>query len=335
MAKLISREQLAKRTPSVKIPEGFELQSYMRPVDNNGRRVFEFIGTSDFPNEWQNRMWFEIEAGFNEEPILYESIYRTTVDSNLPQIVPIGIMNAAGVVFHEHFEGGESKFINVSAGEASVPIRNWAAILEYSEELVIYNQTWRLSDIERAVGIAHNARLNDLHFSPIIDFPYTAANQTPADTTGTTLNERIMNTLSNAIANATADGRRGRYVLLTSSANALALTNVLTPVPQLGFSAQPASVINSIESIIAYDGWTGISGLREVTFDGVPIGTAYLIDISKNQYARSLVKQPLARKIGNADISRFLEMQVRWNVRLGVYISPEAMVEEITLPVAP
>src|SRR5690606_18998163 len=106
-----------------------------------------------------------------------------------------------GVIFEEVFEGGEVKFSSIGASEYTVPIRHWATGLEYSKDLVIFNELWNVPIVERQMGVAHNALLNHLHLGPILTYSYTAANQTGANTAGDSLVEDTFLTIQDAITN--------------------------------------------------------------------------------------------------------------------------------------
>ena len=40
-----------------------------------GHRVYEFIGTDSFGTQWADRQRYEIDAGRDEEPMVYTPIY--------------------------------------------------------------------------------------------------------------------------------------------------------------------------------------------------------------------------------------------------------------------
>ena len=87
-------------------------------------------------------------------------------DASLPKNVSVNTMGPGGVVFEEVFEGGEVKFSGITCGQYTVPIRHWATGLEYSKDLVIFNEFWTVPIFERQMGVAHNALLNHLHLTP-------------------------------------------------------------------------------------------------------------------------------------------------------------------------
>lgn len=332
-----SKAQLAKSKPSIPFPPGFKLSDHVREIGraNNGHRIYEFVGTDTFGAEWQQRQFFEVNAGRDEEPLVYQPLYDITASADLPKNVDINRIGPGGVIFEEVFEGGEVKFSTITSSEITVPIRHWATGLEYSKDLVIFNSLWNVALIERQMGVAHNALLNHLHLNPILAFSYAAANQTAAVTSGATTTEDWLLTLEAAIANSRADTtnpRRGPYYLLIAGANEFMVERALQRVPQQGVALQANSALSAIRGVISYDGWTGTRGAKSVTYSGVSAGTAYLISQQyRGQDFRSFEKQSLQNEGIQEDISRFLTQTV-WDSYYGVYANPVAAVEEITWP---
>lgn len=339
--KLYSRDLLAKSKPSIPFPPGLQLAQHMRELNKqpDGHHVYEFIGTDNFGPEWTKRQQYEIDAGRDEEPLLYQPLYDIVSNSGLPKNVDVSTMGPGGVVFEEVFEGGEVKFSTVLSGQYSVGIRHWATGLEYSKDLVIYNELWNIGIVERAMGVAHNALLNHLHLNPIIGYSsspgYPTANKTAADTSGATTTEDWMLTLEAAIKHAKADTtnpRRGPYTLLVNTGNVFSIERMLRPAQQIGTSIQAPSALDAVRNVIAYDGWTGRRGNKTVTYPGVAAGKAYLISQQyRGQDFRSFEKQALANQGSETDLSRFLT-QVVYDSYYGVYANPLRAVEEITWP---
>lgn len=336
-----SKAALAKSREKAQFPANLRLQDHMREVSiiAGGHRVYEFLGTDSFGTQWSERQRYEINAGRDEEPIVYTPIYDTVSDSSLPKNITVNTMGPGGVVFEEVFEGGEVKFSSITSGQYTVPVRHWGTGLEYSKDLVVYNEFWSVPIFERQMGVAHNALLNHLHLSPIITYTttptYPASNKTAAATGGGSIADNYLLTIEAAIAHSSADAtnpRRGPYILLVATAHSFTFERALQSVPQQGISRQTPSVLSAIRSVIAYDGWTGTRGLKTTTYPGVAAGKAYLISQQyRGQDAISFEKQGLQNEGMQVDISRFLTSSV-WDSYYGVYCNPLRMVEELTLP---
>jgi hypothetical protein len=333
----ITRDKLAKFQPSIVFPSDLRLSDKMKLQARNadGNHIYEFIGTDTFSAEWNTRRQFEIDAGRSEEPTLYEPIYRIVSDASLPRNVTTYKMGPGGVVFEEMFEGGEVKFATVTSSSQTVPIRHWAVGLEYSKDLVVFNELWNVPIVEREAGIAHNALLNHLHFNPILTYSYAAANQTAFNSTGSTTQEDYLLTLEDAVTNSKADTsnpRRGPYILLISSAQAFMWEKALMQVPQEGMTLQTRTLYPQIRNVIVYDGWSGSRGSGAATqYAGVTSGKAYLISMQYQAMDfQSYEKQALRNEGSETDLSRFMTQTV-WDSYYGVYANPLRAVEEISL----
>jgi hypothetical protein len=312
----------------------------IRLVDQGSERnpltAAEFIGSSSFAAAFTERQRYEVDAGRDEEPILYAPLYTIVEDANLPEVINVNTLGPAGVIFDEVKEGGEAHFVTVGEGNYSITIKQYAAGIEYSKKLFMFNQTWQFPAIERQFGTAHNALMNHIHLYPIISAAYAAANQTAANgTTGVPKEEVYLLTIEDAITNSindTTHPRRGPYDLLCSTANVFMIERALKRRIQDGIDIQ-SSAINKIRNIIAYDGWSGTRGKKTVTYTGVTAGKSYLVS---GQYRatdyQSYVKQGLQSQRGDGDLSRFIVEQVIYDSWFGMYANPLASVEEITWP---
>jgi len=334
--KIISKEQLIKSRDVAAVSGEVDLRKELRIVENSpGRTVVEFVGTDDFRAEWYDRQRYEVDAGRDSEPLLYQPLYQETVDASLPRNVTVFRIGPGAVVFEEIYEGGEVKFVTVNQSNYSVQMHHYAVGLEYGKDLVMYNELWNLPIIERQAGIAFNALKNHIHLNPFISYSYGAANQTAANTGGDSIVENYLRTLEDAVTNATEDTtnpRRGPYWILCSTANLFTLERALTRVPQEGFTLQ-SSVMNMVQGIIAYNGWSGMRGHKATSYSGVSANKLYLIDASdKLRNLRSFVKQDLAPTMGNEDVSRFILEQVVWDTYFTMYADIPATTEEVTLP---
>lgn len=336
MVRIIAKELLAKQKPVAKFADGVDLRKQVRLHEQGGQTVAEFIGAASFANAFYERQQYEVDAGRDEEPLLYGPLYNTVEDANLPETINVNTLGPAAVIFEEVKEGGEVKFITVGEGNHAVTIKQYGAGVEYSKKLFMFNQTWQFSSIERRFGNAHNALLNHIHLYPILSASYAAANQTAASATGSTLAEKYLHTLEDAIVNSKADTtnpRRGPYDLLIAGANMFTVEYALNLRVQDGANPYQSSAINMIRNVIVYDGWAGTRGKKSVTYSGVTAGKAYLVSSQyKDSDFQSWVKQGLQSQRGDGDLSRFIVEQVVWDSWFGTYANPLRAVEEISWP---
>ena len=335
MYKLWSQSALAKDKPKATFAPGLNLRDHVRESRQNGERVYEFIGSTDFGAEWNTRRRFEVDAGRLQVPTLYEPIYNIINDASLPQIIPLYRIGPGGAVLEEVFEGGEVKFMSVSSSTDSVRLHHYGVGLEYSKDLVMYNQLWSVAMAERAVGAAYNALLNHMHFYPILNYSYQSGNDSGAVTSADTDEGDMIATLQAGVTEARTDQtnpRPGPYILLIGGANQYKVERALTRVPQFGVTKQ-SSVIDDISDVIVYDGWSGTRGRKTTTYSGVGSTYGYLISTAQRDLDfQSYVKQGLEQAVGNPDVSRFILDTVIWDTYFGVYCNPLRSVQRITLP---
>lgn len=336
MINIVTKDALAQAKPTAKSKPGFRLVEHLRFLEQSpGRTVVEFAGTGDFSSQWFDRQRYEVDAGRDSEPLLYTPIYNEISDPSLPRNVSIYKLGPAGVIFDEVTDGGEVKFITVGQSNFTVPIKHYAVGIEYTKDLVVYNELWNLPILERQAGSAFNALKNHIHLSPFLTASYGASNQTAAAAVGDTLAEKYLRTVEDAVAHASADTtnpRRGPYALLLSSANFFTMERALMRVPQEGLAIQ-SSAVGRIQHLIAYDGWSGSRGKKSVSYSGVSAGTAYLINLGfKEQDHQSYEKQPLQSTAADGDLSRFILENAVLDSYFGAYCNPTASTEEVTLP---
>lgn len=342
--KVVAKEYLAQQLDHWNFKGDVKLADHVRAIEMPGangqaRTVHEFIGTDNFAQAFYERQRYEVDAGRLEEPILYTPLYEITNDPSLPRNVPVNRLGPAGVVFERVEEGGEVKFVTVGQSNFSVPIYHYAMGLEYDKDLVIFNELWRVSEVEREAGVAFNALQNHIHLSPFISNAMTGSNATDGTALSyvstESLPERYLRTLEAAVTEATDDTtnpRRGPYALLVSTANLFTVERALTAVAQQGITLQ-SSVNTLIQTVIAYNGWTGVRGNKTVTYPGVPSGIGYLIDLGlRRRHFRSYVKQGLQRTQGNPDVSRFILEQSVWDSYFGTYTDYTGGAHAITWP---
>lgn len=335
---LSSSSAPAEVKPILPMKPGLKLGSMFKYAGGrDADRVTEFIGNGDFAQVFRERQDWEFWAGFQEVTELWPAIYNTVEDPNLDEFVRVNSMGPAGVVMNQILEGGEVEYLTVAEASFIAQILHYAVGVRYTKQMMVFNRTWELAEIEREVGRATRALFNHVHFNPILTHSYPAANQTAANTTGATIQENYLLTLEDAITAsksvaATNNYRPGPYAILTASGNYFMWEKALTRVPQEGVELQ-GRVGSQVAALIEYDGWNGEMGDISASYAGVTAGTSYLVSIpAARRYLRSYVKQRLMRNPGDPDNSRFIVGDDIWDTMFGVYASPEGCVEEITLP---
>lgn len=339
------REARRKQTIDVQVPYvyGGELRYVPKKIVNGEMDVFELakpigemITTPDGLNEVIQNTVINLELGREAMPLLYQSIYRRLEDANFTENVDIWPFIHAQVVFLQHMELEEVKFGTRKIGpKETVPILTYAAGFEYTEDMVLYDKTWERAELDRAMGEAHNALLNHIHFNPIIDFTYAAKNKTGAQTEGEG-DSRVLNirkTIRKGLIDAHKDKnaetlrRRKPSVLLAHESNRWDIEEALQR-HQVSGTIYPA--LSGINTLIFYDGYEMTVGEKTYEYAGVDEGKAYLIE--PQRYYRELIKHDLRVDATRGDLTRLVEQQVVGRARRGVIAAPANSVQELTLP---
>lgn len=312
-----------------------DLTLYATPKSIGQGAIGEMLTTPQGLYDFVQKTVIDVEAGREAVPLLYGPIYQTTNDPNLSQYVDIAPFIYSRVVFLEHMELGEVRMGDRYIGpKDTVPIITWAAGFEYTEDMVEYDKTWEITELNRAMGEGYNMLLNHIHLYPIISYNYPDKNKTQAVTDSSLRYiERLRATLRNALVHQSQDRhphtrrpRRGN-ILLAHSSKRWDIEEALARMV-IGGTEYPA--LAGIDTLILYDGDAVTVGNKTYEYQGVDPSKAYLIDPSR--YFRSLVKHGLRVDAQQGDLKRLIERIIVGRARIGVVASPEHAVEEITLP---
>lgn len=338
------RSERRKQTVETQVqyvsPTG-ELKTVVKRLVNGEMETYEFdrpigemITTPAGLDQVIQKTVVDLELGREAVPLLYGPIYRRIEDANFTEHVDVAPFTSAQVVFLEHMELEEVKFGTRKIGpKDTVPIITYAAGLQWTEDMVLYDKTWEVSEASRAMGEAYNALLNHLHLYPIISYAYAAKNQTAAVTTEANRVLNIRATIRQGLIDSSQDlntdtrAPRRPTILLAHSANRWDIEEALQR-QQVGGTIYPA--IGQIDTLIFYDGYSITVGEKTYSYAGVPQDKAYLIEPQK--YYRELVKHDLRVDAAGADLKRLIENAVVGRARRGVIASPANSVQELTLP---
>jgi hypothetical protein len=281
----------------------------------------------------RNKVILDVNEGREEIPTLYEAIYNALRSDTLPRTIDLNIISNAQAVFFERLEGEEVRFGTLAAGTpGSVTLRNWSTGFEWTREMEMFNEEYRVELWNQEFGRSYNALLNHLHLSPILTHAYAAANKTAADTTGATLLDKTRNTVVNGLR-AAATAKRPASVLLASSSDKYTLQDALARRFDSVGNELPA--IEGVDTIIYYDGEDDLTvGEKTYSYAGVTAKKAYLIR-PKRQF-RELVRtqdgQDLIIDMGNPDVSRGILDQIIAHTYRTIYAAVAGNVQELTLP---
>lgn len=287
--------------------------------------IAEMIGTDDGSREFVEKITYDLYQGREAVPLLYKPIYSTVSDPNLPQTFTAKEFGPVQVVFLQKYEGGEVRFGDIGPEvEKVVTIVTYAAGIEYSEDMIEFNQTWRLSEVGEAFGEAYNKLLNHIHLYPIVSGTYettgaSLAAQKTAQEDGTAAQLIAYDTdLSTTLRNALQVLPRGT-VLLINSADRYRVEDAIAASMYADTSPSVVKRRLSSDNIIEYDGDEVDVGGKTYTYEGVTVGEAYLIVPKK--YFKEYVKHDLRVDSGDGDLSRLIVTQLVGRARRGVFVS--------------
>jgi hypothetical protein len=305
---------------------------------NEGKvTIKEMIGTDDGAAEFVEKITYDLAQGQSSVPLLYEDFYSTQTDPNFPKTLLLEEFGNIQVVFLEKFEGGEVKFGAMGPGEEkSVSFHTYAAGVEYDEDIVEYNQTWQVSNIGVAFGVAYTRLLNHLHLYPLMSASYDASSQAAglpaqkiaqegdltADGSGAVAQDIKFDTnLATTLQDAAIVLPAGTKLLI-NSIDQLPIETALAGAIYADYSPMPIKQKFDSSSFIVYDGSTVKVGSKVYTYPGVTPGLAYLITPNSPLNFQELIKHDLRVDSNDGDLSRLILAQVVGRARRAVVCAP-------------
>lgn len=284
--------------------------------------VQEMIGTGDGAQDFLEKTTYDAYQGRENVELLYKDIYSTREDATFPKVMTAKEYGPVQVVFVEKFEGGEVKFGELAPGqEKVVRFHTYAAGLEWSEDMVEYNEFWSLTDASVAFGENYNKLLNHLHLSPIISASYATAGgdlagqvaaQKDGDAQLIAWNTDLITTLERAFSVLP----KGTKVLQNSIDSIYLERQIATDILD-DMTPGPIKRKFSTLSFTTYDGEEVQVGPRTYTYGGVPAGFLFMIVPKKNFV--EYIKHDLRIDSGNADLSRLIVDQMVGRARRAVF----------------
>jgi hypothetical protein len=318
--------QEGKRVPVIEFAD--EVTSGKVPIS-------EMIGTDDGAREFVEKITFDIVQGQELEPLLYKDLYNTQTDPNFPKTMLADEFGNVRVVFLEHLEGGEVKFGQVGPGiQKVINFVTYATGVEYDEDIVEYNQTWKVSQIGVAVGKAYNKLLNHLHLYPIISATYDTSHagdlnaqwqaqlgDPQLDGYGGVAQDIPFDTdLATTLGNALSVLPNGAKLLINSTDYMRIMTAVDAAVTY-GGNPLPIKQKLSDASFIIYNGTFITVGGKKYTYSGVPAGTAFLVSDAKQNFFE-YIKHDVRTDSADGDLSRLILAQLVARARRANLVIP-------------
>ena len=295
-------------------------------VQSGKATIAEMIGTGDggSSTDFLEKTTYDAYQGRESVELIYKEIYSTREDATFPKLMTAREYGPVQVVFVEKFEGGEVKFGELAPGtEKVVRFHTYAAGLEWSEDMVEYNEFWSLTDASLAFGENYNKLLNHLHLSPIITGTYattgsTDASQKTAQKDGTAqlvaYNTNFITTWERAMAILPQGS-----IVLRNSSDAVYMERQVAQDLLDNQTGTPGPVKSKFSTykFIDYDGEEVQVGDRTYVYGGVPAGNVFVI-VPKRNFIE-YIKHDLRITSGNADESRLIVDQMVGRARRAVF----------------
>lgn len=283
--------------------------------------ISEMLGTDSGPREFIEQVTYSAYSGRETVPLLYGQIYRTISDANLPKSLTEEEFGPLQAVFLQFWEGGEVKFGALAPGsQKTVTINTWTTGMEYNEDIVEFNQTWRVTEIATAFGEAYNKLLNHLHLGPIVTATYNTTVESNAlkrsrQEGGTAVEVAFDTDIATTLGNALEILPNGS-LLLHNSADENRIDEAVAA--SMYSDGAPSLVKRKFGSMarLAYDGDTVTVRKKDYTYPGVAVGEAYLL-VPKRQFVE-YEKHGLRVDSNDGDLTRLVLAQVVGRTRRGV-----------------
>lgn len=230
-------------------------------------------------------------------PPLYKEVYDEVYDTSFPQSLEvkdiIGLQTAFGIV-------GDGESVPLADFKCedlgTVHFKTMATGYSVTEEWVAFNQSWKIESANKAIGNAHTAILDHIHFSPIIKAKYEAKSETKkVDVKDGTPLQIVYNSLRKGLKDAMGRRNRKGYVLkptvaLCNSSTALDVMSAINGETEKG---KTLGSLGMIEKVVVYDGWAGEVNGGKYEFEAPKDNEVFLIEPKKT--FKALVKKNLTK----------------------------------------
>ena len=279
----------------------------------------------------------DITRGREANPLLYRPIYETIADSTLTELIDVQELIGARLAFTKVKEGESVMMGDFKTGvKGSARLEIFGTGYPITKRMELFNKMFQMEQLNRAVGIAHNAHLNDVYLGPLIAYNYQTAQKTTAQGEATDdIRVKIYKTLLKAGKDC-LDRKHWLSkkplkpsILLCNSATAYDLEDVLrSDLTDKGTIFR--NRLSWIKEVIVYDGETIEVGEKTFTYPGVPDGKAILVE---PKYGfKELIKQDLRAETQAGDIKSLVSQEKVWWYCIGVIADPATYCHLVELP---
>lgn len=350
VAKLNGLESLARFshiTLSGKIDSGLDYIFGKRGSINDRIRKGVFAGNANTMNDnWQDlfdAIRLDLTIRKEARGTVRQYIYQELQMPNATKDVRPSELFPYGFIFEEH--NGEGKAVrqgaNLGGQYDTIPMKIYATGFTWTLLASLFDRTYDLSRMSDGVALSYSAKKDDLALDPIIQASYTGSQQTAASSVGTLRQEKLYNTLMDAVDDIgertdpitkrkiSAEG----LVLLCSTQDARHINHVLSGLPTDIPEKYSYAKLSAISRVIGYDGEVIDMPDGSTTYDGCTTGVVFLI--KPNRYFKIPIKRNLVAELDKTPNVQTLAMEQRaWYFSEAMYnaIGIENFVQETTLP---
>jgi hypothetical protein len=303
------------------------------------------------PTDWQT-LWdalrIDISIRKAAQPTVRGNFYNVLNNPGASKI--IDVTELYPYAFEFVLNNGEGQSVNQgeTRGGQTETVEHFIYATGFTRTLLseLYDESYDPQKVIDGVMIAMNGKQDDLSISPILNFTYSGVtgSQTPADTTGANRQEKLFNTLENAIDHLArrSDPITDRKINASDLAvlcepedarHIQRIVNGLT-TPDIGGQDEPKILppISQISTIVAYDGEVIRGRVKDITYTGVTRGKCYLV--KKNRYMNISIKRGLQLEVDNQpDVTTLARQKRSWYFAEGQQTTGiQYFVQEVTLP---
>lgn len=303
-----------------------------------------FASGNTIPEDWQtlwDAMRLDISIRMSGIGTVRDSFYRMENMFDSDKIYNVTEFYPYNMVFEKNNGEGQAVNQGESRGGQTETVENflYAAGFTFTLLAKLFKNSIDPEKITDAVTVAYDAKRDNLSMSPILDFGYSGAQQTAADTTGSKRQEKLYNTIENAIDDLAKrkdpitkrELIANNLVLLASAQDARHMQRVMNGLPSVNELKYPG--ISEVSKIVAYEGETITGRVKDTVYPGVTPGIAYLA-IPKNRYMHVGIKRNLTLEVDmQPNVKNLTQEERTWYFAEAQQTTGiQYYIQEITLP---
>jgi len=293
-------------------------------------------------NDYMDATRLDITIRKQAKPTVRQAIYGISTNPNFTKDVRPTELNPYGIVFTENNGTGQSvkQGENRGGSDTTIPMKIYAAGFSHTLLAELFDGAYDQERLNDGVATGYGAKLDDIAIAPIVAGNYAGANKTLASTDGDNRQEKLYNTLSNAIDDLAKrvdpitkrNIGMGDMVILASEYDAAHIQFVAQGgLPSDRNRKYPG--LPSITSVIGYDGEVIDLENETYTYSGITSGAVYLI--KRCRYLQ------IAQKLGltvetdmNPNVANMTREQKAYYFVEGIYNSVGILnyIQKVTLP---